>query len=992
MKQNGDSKYAGQTQTESNQEPAPGDSPPGDGTQGWSGDSDGTEGDAGRTRRSTEPEPEARSEKRVRVQLEVRPALIVGVGGTGCLAVKRIKERMLEISHGRSVPFIRYVVIDTTAQDPSLIRLDHGEFANIGQMDFNDIVQNRGDYPHLDYWFPDHKFKPMQLGLGAMGVRHIGRLCYFQYRESPKVRDMFLNRIRDLMNPSLPDQIRELGYVTDLRVDQTIGIDVHIIGSGSGGTGSGMFLDLAYDIRRWAKTHARSARVIGHLMLPDAFEGVIPEPVMPQAVNNAFCLLAEIDHFIDKGKWSVRYKSETVASGETPFDFIYLLGRKGTDGAVRSRDELIRQIGSVVACLCTTPVGKDLMDSAVNLVPPILSNNEPKYNKPCPYSSYGISVGEADPQEIAREAAPILMRRVVERVFRAEFAARADETAEGFLAEQVSWETIVQKRPQRPVVTVTGQTPRAAVPGWSLQQKALTDGLEARRKEWEGDLGYRFEQIRGDAFQSRIHRMIRSSGGSGPVAWRIGDLPEFVRCIKRRLSALRNHCNDAARDLEESATEANARIQVLQRTVPQPADWEKRFAEASGVIAEDIVTRPYYEWIAKEAEDTANALPKELEYLAAVEKLLLDRLDKQRHEPELPETPKARFATAAEVLSELFGDLRKAEKDFRREIARLLADKRTDPADYPDELLRELERIVGSEIEVAMVPFKIGARLNLDEVAAELARNHGDADSDRFDLLAKKLQTMHLQAQPAFRCVERFDKEKVVYTGRVGAKERGPIAGILEQIDNTIRAKLDDPSDVVLARFVYGAPLWAVEGAEEWERVATQDQSNRGMTHNFLDRAWGEFIDSPIPKLTEKINEIWFFTMLSVLKRIRFEGGTWWIDESPLPGTENRRQAFDEFKRRFGSVLDPQQIESDFHRYLKQVGGLAEQVRHLERHLRSLERMLVVEVKDPDADRRVPTLLRDEIAVVRKKVSHWAKQVELEAPEEPRPDEPAPPS
>ena len=348
---------------------------------------------------------EKEAEEKEPNRLDVRPCLVIGVGGTGILAVKAMKARMRELTRGHDAPFIRYLVLDTTTEDPKPPKLDVGEFSNIGQLDFNEIVGHISDYPHLSYWFPVKKFKPMQLGLGAMGVRHIGRLCYFQWRESSRVRDRIQNKIEALVNPSLPDKIRELGFIQDLRVDQTSGIDIHIVASGGGGTGSGIFLDLAYDLRKWAKELARSARVMGHLVLPDVFGSVVPEPLMPYVESNSHALLSEIDHFMDHGGWDVKYESERVSAGDqAPFDLLYLLGRNGHDGGARDKQDLVTMIGCAMANLAFSPVGKMLLDYAVNLIPPILSQSDETYHKPCAYGSYGLSIGVARAGDIESAA------------------------------------------------------------------------------------------------------------------------------------------------------------------------------------------------------------------------------------------------------------------------------------------------------------------------------------------------------------------------------------------------------------------------------------------------------------------------------------------------------------------------------------------------------------------------------------------------------------
>src|SRR5438094_10362022 len=122
--------------------------------------------------------------------IKVSPTLIVGFGGTGSLGVQYAKRKIRrQLRHyapenkevPEKIPFIEYLVLDTTSQEEFIEDLPGDEYLNLGHVNvprFMSFIDRNSAYREALKWFPRH-INPGQIDSGARGVRHIGRLCFF---------------------------------------------------------------------------------------------------------------------------------------------------------------------------------------------------------------------------------------------------------------------------------------------------------------------------------------------------------------------------------------------------------------------------------------------------------------------------------------------------------------------------------------------------------------------------------------------------------------------------------------------------------------------------------------------------------------------------------------------------------------------------------------------------------------------------------------------
>jgi hypothetical protein len=257
------------------------------------------------------------------------PTLIIGVGGTGLEVISRLRRLVVE-SYGslENLPVLSFLHIDTDKQykiqQTSMAGPELEDFekywAHVSYEEATEIVNNLDHFPWYKEWLP--KELASQPGLlasveGAKQIRGCGRFAFFfnydgirAATESAKARADFH---QDLMQNKY-----------GLTVAPTL--NIFVVSSISGGTGSGMLTDLGYCLRRWFAGQRIETTAI--IPSPDAFS-IAGEK--SRVKENGYAALMELNYFSDSGtKFLNRYDRNDQMPDDiaprTPYDFIYLVG------------------------------------------------------------------------------------------------------------------------------------------------------------------------------------------------------------------------------------------------------------------------------------------------------------------------------------------------------------------------------------------------------------------------------------------------------------------------------------------------------------------------------------------------------------------------------------------------------------------------------------------------------------------------------------------
>lgn len=261
------------------------------------------------------------------------PTVLVGVGGTGVEVLSRVR-RLVEESYGslNQFPLISFLTIDTDkdykVSNPEAAGSplqDHEKYwASVSGNEVSDMMSNMPNYPWIESWFPKELERNMgALQAGAGQIRACGRFAFFyNYHKIKAQFNEACNRVKG------KEQFMLDKY--DIRVNSN-GLNIFIVGSLSGGTGSGMILDLGYCLRDWLKGQG-SPLITAIVPMPNAFAAI---NVGDRVLANGYAALMELSYFSDyRTEYVAQFSSglaDEVRSKSAPFDFTYLVGTRNGD-------------------------------------------------------------------------------------------------------------------------------------------------------------------------------------------------------------------------------------------------------------------------------------------------------------------------------------------------------------------------------------------------------------------------------------------------------------------------------------------------------------------------------------------------------------------------------------------------------------------------------------------------------------------------------------
>lgn len=294
------------------------------------------------------------------------PALVIGLGGSGATVATYVKKELMESAQKWPLKEVRILAFDTdtdAAKDATIgasgqmrmgglttggVRLrEGGEFFYIGG-NVKSLVEQvaKGQHKHIGRWFqaeaylkdlslPDNMYN---LNVGAGQFRQFGRMAIFKDMTDASSRRVFntlsdaLTRIKQ-QNPTLTN------------------LQVFIIGSVAGGTGAGMFADVAHLVRAIAGQPnvqlEGKLSIRGYLILPDAFSQTVRTDVLKEMHARAYAAMRENRRFTinfdyERG-YPMPYRETTAkdpiwngaVKGQL-FDLLYYIDGQGGQAATAS--------------------------------------------------------------------------------------------------------------------------------------------------------------------------------------------------------------------------------------------------------------------------------------------------------------------------------------------------------------------------------------------------------------------------------------------------------------------------------------------------------------------------------------------------------------------------------------------------------------------------------------------------------------------------------
>jgi serine/threonine protein kinase len=271
------------------------------------------------------------------------PALVIGLGQTGLSALQRLRQSFHDTIGGVDVlPNIRWLYIDT---DPDAVRAA-GQGKLGGTLSVAEILQTRLNRPshylrsttrpRLESWFDLKMLYRIPRNPVTTGVRVLGRLAFFDCYRAIAAR---LNK--ELEACTQLETLTKVGRLPGFGL-RSVHPRVYVVTSLAGGTGSGMFLDLAYVLRKLLRTQGHeNPDIVGLFVLP----GVDRSGGQSMAMANTFAALTELNHFsVPETTFWAHYDDSEPPLRDTgpPYERCIILPLEaGDESALRDRVDLI---------------------------------------------------------------------------------------------------------------------------------------------------------------------------------------------------------------------------------------------------------------------------------------------------------------------------------------------------------------------------------------------------------------------------------------------------------------------------------------------------------------------------------------------------------------------------------------------------------------------------------------------------------------------------
>jgi hypothetical protein len=281
----------------------------------------------------------------------LRPFLIVGVGGSGGKTVRAIRQalrfKLEQEGWNRPLPEgWQFLHIDSpTAQDgvnfpaPLMPQSDYLSLvpAGINYASIHDDIVNRIEPAFAkdvrrSLPSPVEVRVPVHLGAGA--YRAVGRTISAAALDD--IHDRVKVMVSKMQSPTADSQLKELSSLLGVQIAGGVTPTVIVISSVAGGSGAGMFIDVAEAIKAAVGPQPWVHQIFSLLYAPDVFEELGPDKMKAMAPNALGALAELVSGYYrgapTDGTLSLYRRYGIVVPSDTTYNlgpnFNYIVGRK----------------------------------------------------------------------------------------------------------------------------------------------------------------------------------------------------------------------------------------------------------------------------------------------------------------------------------------------------------------------------------------------------------------------------------------------------------------------------------------------------------------------------------------------------------------------------------------------------------------------------------------------------------------------------------------
>jgi hypothetical protein len=317
--------------------------------------------------------------------MQIRPTLVIGIGGSGTYVVRRLRKR-LSRSLGSSIsPALQLLAFDTDEQQGSaeLSVLQKNEFYLLNNFLADSVISthNLPLHPNIQRWWRYEQLLPGFIRDGAQQRPPVGRLALFYHAKT--VWNAMQTAVRTMFT-STPEYQPVVHNA----------IDLYVIGSCCGGTGAGMFFDITAMAKQAViNSGGRDPLTNGCVFLPSCFHGVVNNETGLYANSHIF--LRTLEYF-QRLEWpDTPYgmtANETFHAGPIAMPLlkrIHLVSAVNVEGVVSAElQTMYEKVAMLIDLEVTSAAARAFQSALINVPPNWTSTAEGKLTG---YSSFGVA-------------------------------------------------------------------------------------------------------------------------------------------------------------------------------------------------------------------------------------------------------------------------------------------------------------------------------------------------------------------------------------------------------------------------------------------------------------------------------------------------------------------------------------------------------------------------------------------------------------------------
>ncbi len=336
---------------------------------------------------------------------KIKRTICIGLGGTGRDVLMRIRRTIID-RHGslNELPVVSFLHIDTDKGATQVSGLNTGNtyrgedilFRNaekvsttMTRVEVDNLVQGLQNrpvdrefhpYAHIGAWLSPQILRDLKaIEEGAKGIRPVGRLAFFHnfgkiQRAIDLAETKTIGREQVLVKKGL--------YIEP-------GLNIFIVGSLCGGTGSGMCLDIAYSLRQFYGD--KGGQLFGYLVIAPELYGNTP------SMNaNTYAALKELNYYATKGtRFKACYDPQHlvyVNEERPPFDYVYLVSNQtASDYKILDKGKLANIIGQKICLEFSGEIAPLMQEQRDNFLTHMLQMDEHPRPNVQRYLTFGLA-------------------------------------------------------------------------------------------------------------------------------------------------------------------------------------------------------------------------------------------------------------------------------------------------------------------------------------------------------------------------------------------------------------------------------------------------------------------------------------------------------------------------------------------------------------------------------------------------------------------------